>query len=75
MFCHSLEKYIFSANHVPRTWRQDIENAEKQTSSNPRMVNEIMLIKYDRICQNVTDARKKTKPGIKERVVGGVILS
>ena len=59
IFLHSLEKYIFSANHVPRTWKQEVENAEKQTSSNARMVNEVMLIKYDRICQNVIDAMMK----------------
>ena len=40
------------------------------------MVNEDIQIKHDRISQNITDAlKKKTKPGIKERVVGGVILS
>ena len=59
IFLHSLEKYIFSANHVPRTWRQEGENAEKQTSSNARMVNEVMLIKYDRICKNMIDAMMK----------------
>ena len=59
IFLHSFEKYIFSVNRFPRIWRQEVENAEKQTSSNPRMVNEIMLIKYDRICQNVIDAMTK----------------
>ena len=49
IFLHSFEKYIFSVNHVPRIWRQEVENAEKQTSGSPRMVNEVMLIKYDRI--------------------------
>ena len=34
------------------------------------MVNEDIQIKYDRICQNVTHAMKKIKPGIKERVGG-----
>ena len=38
-------------------------------------MNEDIQIKYDRICQNATDAMKKTKPGIRERVVGGVTLS
>ena len=36
------------------------------------MVNEDIQIKQDRICQNITDALKKPKPGIKERVVEGV---
>ena len=49
IFLHSFEKYIFSVNRVPRIWRQEVENAEKQTSGSPRMVNEVMLIKYDRI--------------------------
>ena len=48
---------------------------EKKKSHNPRRVNEDIQIKYDRICQNVTDAMKKTKPGIRERVVEGVTLS
>ena len=39
------------------------------------MVNEDIQIKYDKICQNVTHAMKKKKPGIKKRVAGGVILS
>ena len=39
------------------------------------MVSEDIQIKYDRICQNVTHAMKKTKPGIKKRVAGGVVLS
>jgi hypothetical protein len=39
------------------------------------MVKEDIQIQHDRIYQNVTDALKKPKPGIKERVVGGVILS
>ena len=38
-------------------------------------MNEDIQIKCDRICQNVTDAMKTTKPGIRERVVGGVTLS
>ena len=59
IFHLSFEKNIFSANHVPRTWKQEVENAEKQTSSNARMVNEVMLIKYGRICQNVIDAMMK----------------
>ena len=39
------------------------------------MVNEDVQIKHDRICLNVTDVMKKTKPGMKERVAGGVIFS
>ncbi len=56
VFLHSFEKYIFSVNRVTRIWRQEVENAEKQTSGNPRVVNEVMLIKYDRICKNMIDA-------------------
>lgn len=59
VFLHSFEKYIFSVNRVTRIWRQEVENAEKQTSGNPRMVNEVMLIKYDRICKNMIDAMMK----------------
>ena len=59
VFLHSFEKYIFSVNCVTRIWRQEVENAEKQTSGNPRMVNEVMLIKYDRICKNMIDAMMK----------------
>ena len=59
VFLHSFEKYIFSVNRVTRIWRQEVENAEKQTSGNPRVVNEVMLIKYDRICKNMIDAMMK----------------
>ena len=33
VFLHSFEKYIFSVNRVTRIWRQEVENAEKQTST------------------------------------------
>ena len=65
---------VLTMFQVHRANKQSVKNKTKQNkiSHDPRRVNEDIQTNYERICQNVTDAMKKTKPGIGERVVGGV---